>query len=262
MTGRPAARRARTRITTGAAALLVAFVALGPGVASVGAYTPTPVPNPGRFRPVVRPIAVSDRLVTVVVELRGDPIAVVQAGRRGVPMSSGEQGAIDAALAGAQAPVASRIKALGGRVLASYRAAYNGLKVLIKGRQLAKLGAIPGVVAIHPLQEARRDTLAVPAAIAPAVWAGLAGLNGDGIKVAVIDTGIDYTHANFDGPGTRRRLRRRECHGHPTRRSGAVRAGRAARQGRHRSRRRRLQHRRDVGCLPAHPTPGPEPAGL
>jgi subtilisin family serine protease len=34
------------------------------------------------------------------------------------------------------------------------------------------------------------------------VWDGLAGLHGEGIKVAVIDTGIDYTHANFGGPGT------------------------------------------------------------
>ena len=28
------------------------------------------------------------------------------------------------------------------------------------------------------------------------------GVRGEGIKIAVIDTGIDYTHANFGGPGT------------------------------------------------------------
>ena len=37
---------------------------------------------------------------------------------------------------------------------------------------------------------------------APSVWGGLAGLHGENIKIAVIDTGIDYTHANFGGPGT------------------------------------------------------------
>ena len=37
---------------------------------------------------------------------------------------------------------------------------------------------------------------------APGVWAGLAGFHGENIKIAVIDTGIDYTHANFGGPGT------------------------------------------------------------
>ena len=33
------------------------------------------------------------------------------------------------------------------------------------------------------------------------MWDGY-GLHGEGIKVAIIDTGIDYTHANFGGPGT------------------------------------------------------------
>src|SRR5437879_1499613 len=35
----------------------------------------------------------------------------------------------------------------------------------------------------------------------PAVWPSL-GLHGEGVKIASIDTGIDYTHANFAGPGT------------------------------------------------------------
>ena len=36
------------------------------------------------------------------------------------------------------------------------------------------------------------------------VWDPESGLGfaGDGVKIAVIDTGIDYTHANFGGPGT------------------------------------------------------------
>ncbi len=28
------------------------------------------------------------------------------------------------------------------------------------------------------------------------------GFDGSGIRVAVLDSGIDYTHANFAGPGT------------------------------------------------------------
>ena len=43
---------------------------------------------------------------------------------------------------------------------------------------------------------------------APAVWDGVNGLHGEKIKIAVIDTGIDYTHANFGGPGTDCRLQR------------------------------------------------------
>ena len=35
----------------------------------------------------------------------------------------------------------------------------------------------------------------------PEVWQSF-GVLGEGIKVAVIDTGIDYLHTNFGGPGT------------------------------------------------------------
>jgi subtilisin family serine protease len=37
---------------------------------------------------------------------------------------------------------------------------------------------------------------------APTVWNTPDRYRGEGIKVAVIDTGIDYTHADFGGPGT------------------------------------------------------------
>jgi subtilisin family serine protease len=36
----------------------------------------------------------------------------------------------------------------------------------------------------------------------PAVWGGTPSFLGNKVKIAVIDTGIDYTHANFGGPGT------------------------------------------------------------
>jgi subtilisin family serine protease len=37
----------------------------------------------------------------------------------------------------------------------------------------------------------------------PALWTNLGlPVHGENIKVGVIDTGIDYTHANFGGPGT------------------------------------------------------------
>ena len=41
----------------------------------------------------------------------------------------------------------------------------------------------------------------VPFIGAPAAWQDY-GATGNGQTIAVIDAGIDYTHANFGGPGT------------------------------------------------------------
>src|SRR5262249_12880155 len=46
------------------------------------------------------------------------------------------------------------------------------------------------------------NAVSVPRIGAPIAWSGVAGVHGEGIKIAIIDTGIDYTHANFGGPGT------------------------------------------------------------
>ncbi len=70
---------------------------------------------------------------------------------------------------------------------------------------------------------------------APSVWGGLAGLHGENIKIAIIDTGIDYTHANFGGPGTTAAFDAADAA--DTLPPPAVRPGGAAGQGRHRPRR-------------------------
>ena len=46
------------------------------------------------------------------------------------------------------------------------------------------------------------NAVSVPRTQAPFAWAGVNGVRGEGVKIAIIDTGIDYTHANFGGPGT------------------------------------------------------------
>ena len=51
-----------------------------------------------------------------------------------------------------------------------------------------------------PVHELDNET-SVPFLGADQVWEDT-GYTGEGIKVAIIDTGIDYTHASFGGPGT------------------------------------------------------------
>src|SRR6185295_1416470 len=111
--------------------------------------------------------------------------------------------ALAAGLKGKQDALAGAIAALGGQVTGNYQYAYNGIRVRISARDADKLAALPGVTGVHPLQLMKPDNVrSVPFIGAPAVWDGLNGLHGEGVKIAVIDTGIDYTHANFNGPGT------------------------------------------------------------
>jgi subtilisin family serine protease len=151
--------------------------------------------------PAKMPLGINTAQTTVVVQLAADPVAVAQA-NAGRKLSKQEKEQIKARLKGAQNGLRGSIEGLGGKVLGTYQSAYNGMKVRIAGDKAGKLAELPGVVAVRSLQLMRPDNVhGVPLIGAPGVWQSL-GLHGEGIKIAVIDTGIDYTHANFGGPGT------------------------------------------------------------
>jgi minor extracellular serine protease Vpr len=151
------------------------------------------------------PRSKSSAVETFIVELAGAPVARVQ-GDAGVQLSASAKVATRTSLAAAQAVVETHIKALGGTVSARYRDAYNGLRVRISTKQVAALKTLPGVVRVHRLQTFQQNNVRGAQRIsAPAAWngvAGVGGFRGEGIKVAIIDSGIDYTHADFGGPGT------------------------------------------------------------
>src|SRR2546423_4758157 len=139
--------------------------------------------------------------VPVVINMTGNSVAERQgtAGRR---LGRAEKDAIKAQLRSQQDALRAGIEGLGGSVLATYQSAYNGIKVRIARDGMAGLASLPGVVAVRPLQLMKPENVrGVPLVGAPTVWQNL-GMHGEGVKVAIIDTGIDYTHATFGGPGT------------------------------------------------------------
>ena len=147
------------------------------------------------------PLGLGNHQTTVVVQLAGDPITVADA-NAAAPLSDSQKESIRSQLRSQQAPVENQVRSYGGKVLASYQASYNGFKVSIAASQAASLASLPGVVAVWPLELVQPSNIhGIPLIGAPQVWDGLNGLHGEGIKIADIDTGIDYTHADFGGSG-------------------------------------------------------------
>lgn len=80
----------------------------------------------------------------------------------------------------------------------------NGVALLADEAQLDALRALPGVRAVRRLVPKRLlNSSSVPFVRAPAVWdpQGL-GATGAGVRVGIIDTGIDYIHKGMGGNGS------------------------------------------------------------
>jgi minor extracellular serine protease Vpr len=148
------------------------------------------------------PRSLDDSPTTVVVQLRGNSVAEAQAAA-GRKLAGSEKNQIKGQLKAGQDALVPQIQATGGTVLAQFQGALNGIKVQIAASKLGQLSALPGVTALLPVHEdVLENATSVPYIGAPTVWSAPTNYRGEGIKIGVIDTGIDYTHANFNGPGT------------------------------------------------------------
>jgi subtilisin family serine protease len=81
----------------------------------------------------------------------------------------------------------------------------NGVAMVVPRDQLAALRKLPGVVAVRRMVPATPHSNGSVAFVnAGQVWQGLAGglqADGSGIRVGIIDTGVDYLHSHFGGSG-------------------------------------------------------------
>jgi subtilisin family serine protease len=150
------------------------------------------------------PLALDPRPIRVMVELKGAPVTAIQALHPNLKLSLVERESLRTNLAARQEGLRGDLETLGAKVIHTYQNSYNGISILTRRAELARIRELPGVVGIHALTPKKLLSSNVgPIIDLSNVWSrGTKGFHGESIKVAVIDTGIDYTHANFGGPGT------------------------------------------------------------
>lgn len=149
----------------------------------------------------------------VMIELDEPPAAVVYASQQQLGVSAAASAAATqvqvAAIAAAQDQLQQQLAAYNTPVLFSVQRVYNGIAVLADETQRTALARLPGVKAVHPLiPKEPSNSASIPFLGIPALWQDTVGtgipggLHGEGVRVAVADTGIDYLHRDFGGPGT------------------------------------------------------------
>lgn len=147
--------------------------------------------------------------VQAMVELSDAPAADVYSA--GVARGLGEQQLTSATrsqqaqIDAAQQRFVNQVSALNATVIYRAQRVYNGVAITVDASKLGSIARMAGVKGLYPLVPKTLDNAtSVPLISAQLAWnkntASGKG-TGKGIKVAVIDTGIDFVHKDFGGNG-------------------------------------------------------------
>lgn len=106
-----------------------------------------------------------------------------------------------AAVMARQGDLMDQLKGMGAQELGRVHIAHNAVAVKVDATSLAAIAQLSGVQAVRPVVDYQLD-LSETVPYVGGTAAQAAGFTGAGVKVAVLDSGIDYTHKNLGGPGT------------------------------------------------------------
>ncbi|MFJ5714128.1 S8 family serine peptidase [Neobacillus sp. NPDC093127] len=154
-----------------------------------------------------------DQEVSVIVELSEYPVALAKGINKvaGKTTSKTEEKTIQQKVVSQQQKFQTNLstKGIKAKVGYTYNYTFNGMALTLKASQVKELLNIDGVKLVEP--DAERHALGTKASGSsavkpmmntsspflnvPSVWA--LGYKGQGVKVAVLDTGIDYNHPEF-----------------------------------------------------------------
>jgi subtilisin family serine protease len=145
----------------------------------------------------VRAAAAGDRTEVVVVLKK--PALAVAMGRR-ARHSPGYLRALEADQAAVEHEIARRIPS--AHVRWRYRFVLDGLAVVVPRRRVALLGTVPGVAHVYPSVEYHASLdQSVPLIKARQLWGPTRASAGQGIKIGIIDDGVDQAHPFFSATG-------------------------------------------------------------
>lgn len=146
--------------------------------------------------------------IQAYVVLQEEPAAALAARRPTGRSLAGEAPRLRAharALQSSQDALEPRLAALGARITGRFTRVAHAVRVRLPETRLADLAALPGVRAVHRARILSPHlATVVPFIGAPQLWQpapGLPGADGRGVRIGIIDSGIDYLHAHFGGPG-------------------------------------------------------------
>ncbi len=216
-------RKARLLGLAAGVAALPGLVLTTAGSAAAAPGSPTgarPVPVPdsvkaagidkaGSLAPALRN---AKGTVTVSVALSEKPVGASvseDALVTGSMPSKTSQQAQTATVKAQQDRVIGEARGLGAKALGRASRAANVVAMSVAASKLTALAKIPGVVSVKPVgrYETRQDpggsgSLAQAADYIEATAVRNQGYDGTGVRVAVLDSGVDYTHEYLGGPGT------------------------------------------------------------
>lgn len=143
--------------------------------------------------------------IRVIIQLSGEPVAAYKSRLRKMPtrLTKAEREQVQAyaeEVQKAHRQAIAEIQRLGipFQMRREYSYIFNGLSASIKMQDIKRIEALPQVRAVYP--DYRMRALlddSVPLIGADQVWA--MGVTGAGTEVAILDTGIDYTHPDLGG---------------------------------------------------------------
>lgn len=193
--------------------VLVCIISLSPAVVGAAALTVDYVPPdvsdllmpPDAFSALIDPeLTDAAGEVQVVVQLTGSPLAVAygdNAKQFGGRLNPAQQRDYLNQITQRQDALMSQIQSLGGRELGRLGKVLNAVIVSIDASQLTLLASMPNVRSIRAVEIYETHLSETVFYIGAQAVQDL-GFDGTGVRVAVLDSGIDYTHADLGGEGT------------------------------------------------------------